>query len=184
MTLPVDLNHYISVDVETSGPNPSEHSLLSIGACTLAAPRQTFYIELQPDREHFVPQALAVSQLSLSELAEKGTPPGAALLRFADWLKEVIPQEIRPLFVAFNAPFDWSFVNDYFHRYLGYNPFGHNALDIKAFYMGKAGVTWEQTSLRVLSQRYLGEHHHLSHNALEDAMDQADVFIRILEEFS
>jgi hypothetical protein len=32
----------------------------------------------------------------------------------------------------FNAPFDWSFVNYYFHRFTGANPFGFTALDIKA----------------------------------------------------
>ena len=26
------------------------------------------------------------------------------------------------------------FVNDYFHRFLGRNPFGHAALDLKAFF--------------------------------------------------
>ncbi len=28
-------------------------------------------------------------------------------------------------FVAFNASFDWMFVKDYFHRFLGRNTFGH-----------------------------------------------------------
>jgi DNA polymerase III epsilon subunit-like protein len=183
MTFPSDINHFISVDVETSGPNPSEHSLLSIGACTLATPRHTFYIELQPDHDHFTHEALAVSHLSLAELAEKGTPPAEAMDKFEAWLKQTLPPAARPVFLAFNAPFDWSFVNDYFHRYLGHNPFGHNALDIKAFYMGRTGVSWDQTSLRVVSQRYLGDHR-LSHNALHDAMDQADVFLKIMEESS
>ena len=38
----------ISVDVETAGPNPSQYSLLSIGACLVDEPDQKFYIELTP----------------------------------------------------------------------------------------------------------------------------------------
>ena len=45
------------------------------------------------------------------------------------------------VFVGFNAPFDWSFVNYYFHRFLGHNPFGFTAVDIKAYYMGAADTT-------------------------------------------
>ncbi len=41
------------------------------------------------------------------------------------------------MFVALNAPFDWMFVADAFWRYLGRNPFGPSALDIKALYLGR-----------------------------------------------
>ncbi len=83
--------------------------------------------------------------------------------------------------MALNAPFDWMFVNDYFHRYLQRNPFGHSALDIKAFYMGFAGVHWAQTSIAcVLERGTCGRK--LTHNALQDARDQAEVFAHILEE--
>ena len=86
-----------------------------------------------------------------------------------------------PVFVAFNAAFDWMFVNDYFHRYLGRNPFGHTALDIKSFYMGLSGVCWEETTMRFVGPRYLGDQQ-LTHHALRDAMDQAQIFRKMLAE--
>ncbi|HJW89710.1 MAG TPA: 3'-5' exonuclease [Anaerolineales bacterium] len=172
---------FISVDVETAGPNPSQYSLLSIGACTLDEPRLTFYIELQPVNQAVQPEAQAIHGLDTDRLAEIGTPPAEAMQRFADWLSTVVLPGARPLFVAFNAPFDWMFVNDYFHRFLGSNPFGHTALDVKAYYMGLAGSSWSETSMRVLSKRYLGELA-LSHHALQDALDQADLFVQILEQ--
>jgi hypothetical protein len=73
------------------------------------------------------------------------------------------------------------FVNDYFHRYLGRNPFGHTALDIKAFYMGVTGVTWRETSMRTIAPRYLGDRT-LTHHALRDALDQAEIFRKLLDE--
>jgi DNA polymerase III epsilon subunit-like protein len=174
---------YIVVDVEAAGPNPSQYALLSIGACTVGEPRDTFYVELQPDREAATEQAVAVHGLSMDRLASEGTPPAEAMRRFSGWVAAVTPHGVRPLFVGFNAPFDWMFVNDYFHRYLGHNPFGHAALDIKALYMGAAGVPWEETSMRHLAPRYLGGAQ-LTHNALQDALDQARILEGILDELA
>ncbi|MBN1248090.1 MAG: 3'-5' exonuclease [Anaerolineae bacterium] len=171
---------YISVDVETSGPNPSDYDLLSIGACLAEDIEQGFYIELQPVTGNAIPGALAITDLSMDELAETGVPPAKALARFEAWLHEVVPETERPVFVAFNAPFDWMFVDDYFHRFLRRNPFGHSALDIKAFYMGLTGVSWAQTSMPYLAARYL-DGRKLTHHALQDARDQAEIFQHVLK---
>jgi len=165
---------YIVVDVEAAGPTPGQYALLSIGACTLGESRQTFYVELQPDRDAFTPEAMSVNRLSLERLAAEGLPPADAMQQFADWVARVVPQDARPVFTAFNAPFDWMFVNEYFYRYLGHNPFGHSALDMKAYYMGLHGVTWEETSYREISKQYLGKPG-LSHHALDDAIDEAEI---------
>lgn len=172
---------FISVDVETAGPTPENHALLSIGACLVEDPTLGFYIELQPDRPGFSPEALAVHGLSLDTLRESGIPPAEAMQALKDWVQHVTPPGSRPVFVAFNAPFDWMFVNIYFHRYLGANPFGHSALDIKAYFMGMQGGSWSQTSMNHISAHLLRETH-LSHNALSDAQDQAQIFRRMLEQ--
>jgi len=177
----IQVEAYISVDVETSGPNPSDYDMLSIGACLVDNPACGFYVELQPVTGNAILGSLAISDLSLEDLRENGIPPARALQRFETWLYTAVTAEQRPVFVALNAPFDWMFVNDYFHRYLRHNPFGHSALDIKAFYMGMAGTRWARTSMRYLAARYL-EGRKLTHNALQDAQDQAEVFSSILAE--
>jgi DNA polymerase III epsilon subunit-like protein len=170
---------YISVDVETAGPIPARYALLSIGACLVEDTASTFYVELQPDRFDTTPEAMAIGGFSLEALKESGVPPRDAMQAFADWVKGVVLPGQRPVFVAFNAPFDWSFVNDYFYRYLGETPFGHSALDIKAYYMGLTGVTWAETSMQHITA-HISEEKHLSHNALNDAQDQANIFRLIL----
>jgi DNA polymerase III epsilon subunit-like protein len=170
---------YISVDVETAGPNPAEYSLLSIGACTVFEPLETFYVELQPVHEAFSPEALQISGLSMEELREHGTPPQQAMGEFAGWLKRITTEDSKPIFVAFNAPFDWMFVEDYFHRYLGHNPFGHSAIDMKAYYMGWRRVPWRETGMDAVSE-YLTGKRTLSHHALQDARDQAELFRKML----
>ena len=172
---------FIVVDIEAAGPIPGEFAMLSLGAATLTDPQETFYIELQPDSEAFLPDALAVSGLSMQDLAMKGTPPRDAMDEFARWVVAVSPPDQKPVFTAFNAPFDWMFVNAYFHRYLSYNPFGHKALDIKALFMGLHQVPFGKTS-----HHYVCEHYNLkttlSHHALEDAIQEAQLLKLILDE--
>ena len=172
---------YISVDVETAGPNPSQYALLSIGACTVDERRRTFYVELKPGDLRSTSEAQGTHNLDMQALQASGLPPEEAMARFEEWVQEVTPPGVTPVFVGFNAPFDWMFVADYFQRTLGRNPFGHAALDIKALFMGMSGTSWGETTKSTLSPRYL-DGRHLSHNALSDALDQAEIFEKILAE--
>lgn len=173
---------YIVVDVETSGPDPCGYALLSIGACTITEPQETIYLELKPDSPNFIKEALDISALSLNELAVSGLSPSEAMQSFADWLKRINKDHKKPVFTAFNATFDWMFVNTYFHRYLGYNPFGYKALDIKACFMGLHRTRFDETSHKDLCD-YYQICIDLSHNALEDAINEAKIFKAIINEF-
>ena len=166
----------VSVDVESAGPNPTDYALLSIGACTLLEPRQIFYSELRPDKAKSEPASEQIHQLDLAQLAREGAPPMRALGQFAAWLEEAVSDPRGPLFLGFNAAFDWMFINDYFLHYLGANPFGHSAVDIKSFIMGLRRIAWDETRMASFSQQTL------SHNALEDAQHQADLFLGVLRD--
>ena len=174
---------YICVDVETAGPIPGDYSLLSIGACTIDVPVTTFYIELKPINEQVMPEAAQVHQLSLPRLEIEGVEPKQAMVQFDAWLKDQAGPNHQPVLVAFNAPFDWMFINYYFFHYLGYNPFGHAALDIKALYMGLAGVAWRQTSWRFIDPHFV-QVKGLTHHALQDALDQAKLFNKLLDDLN
>ena len=166
---------FISVDVETAGPIPGEFSLLSIGACAVFDPTKTFACELKPINENVDPKALEVSGLSLEELTRTGLDPADAMQRFNDWLQKVAGVDGTVVFVGFNAPFDWSFVNYYFHRFAGSNPFGFTALDIKALYMGATGCDWNDTRSSEIAAR-IKPTLRGDHNALHDAQYQAELF--------
>ena len=164
---------FYSIDVETSGPIPSEYSLLSLGAC-LIGEAATFSCHFKPLSSRADPEALKVSGLSMAELEREGTPPPEAMSNFADWIASTT-EEATPVFVGFNAAFDWSFVNYYFHRFLGHNPFGFAALDIKSLYMGQTGCSWRETRSSAVSQ-VLQPTRRGNHNALDDALAQAELF--------
>jgi DNA polymerase III epsilon subunit-like protein len=165
---------FISVDIEASGPIPGEYSMLSIGACVVGDSSQTFYAELKPLNDHFSEKALEVTGLSLVELNEKGELPAVAMVRFEQWILGV-SRDYRPVFVAFNATFDWSFTHWYFIKFLGRDPFGISGLDIKAYFMGKHHTAWGETIKKKVSSLYPPQTVH-THNALNDAMEQSEIF--------
>lgn len=176
-----DKDFYIVVDIEAAGPEPIQYPMLSLGAATILQPQETFYIELQPDSMNFQPEALSISGLSMEDLSVSGVPPADALQQLAGWVQNVTPEGHAPVFTAFNAPFDWMFVNTYFYRYLGYNPFGHKALDIKALFMGLYRVPFSATSHYYICEHF-GETSNLTHHALEDAVQEAKLLNRLLDE--
>ncbi|MEA9440270.1 3'-5' exonuclease [Aeromonas caviae] len=171
--------YYVSVDVETSGPIPGEFSLLSIGACLVTEPETSIYLELQPDSVKHDPEAVAVSGLDLGVLKREGLPPQEAMRAFAQWISAVAEAGQPVVFVGLNAPFDWSFVNYYFHKYLGYNPFGFTAIDMKAYFMGATGCIWKETKSSYMTA-CLTPLRRPNHNALDDALFQAELFALML----
>jgi len=165
---------FISVDVEASGPIPGEYSLLSIGACAAYEPSRAFACLVKPISTNADPKALEVTGLQLKELMVTGLTPEAAMEAFAKWVEEVSVGSV-PVFVGLNAAFDWSFVNYYFHKFYGRNPFGFAALDIKSLFMGAQGCSWRDTRSSKI-KRTLSATSEGTHDALEDAQYQAELF--------
>ncbi|MFF5183201.1 exonuclease [Streptomyces sp. NPDC000345] len=181
---------YISVDVEADGPIPGPYSLLSLGAAvagrqdadgfTAADPaRHTFYRELRPISEDFVPEALAVSGLDRRRLAEEGLDPALALAQFSRWVREV-SGDAQPVMCGYPASYDWMFLYWYLIRFTGGSPFGHSGcLDMKTLYAGKAGVPLRAVGKRSMPPELLPGRRH-THHALDDAVEQAELFANLM----
>jgi DNA polymerase III epsilon subunit-like protein len=181
----VDAETWISVDVETSGPTPASGSLLAIGACLVDRPEEGIEILVRPDpAQPWDEDAEAVHGLRREVLAREGRDPGEAMELLDAWLARVVPEGARPVFVAFNAPFDWMFVADLAWRHLRRNPFGISALDLKALYLGRhldVVERWSETSSDHVRARYRTDLPH-THRALDDAREQAAICRRIRDE--
>ncbi len=163
----------ISVDIEASGPSPSVGSLLSIGACLVDDPDVAIYLELKPLADRgWEAEAEAIHGLDRTHLEEFGLEPADAMRQLESWVDQA-SEGARPVFVGFNAPFDWMYVADYFWRYLGRNPFGISALDLKSYYMARHDIDrWAKTRRTDIDEQLELEPDH-SHQALEDARGQA-----------
>lgn len=170
---------YFSVDIESSGPIPSKYSMLSLGACLVDNIEETFYIEIQPISNEFVPEAIRISGFDLDRLKREGIAPKEAMFSFKNWI-ELNSKESRAVFVGFNACYDWQFVNWYLEFYTGSNPFGFGGIDIKSYFMGLSRETWSQTTSSQLPAKFRPDKAQ-THNALDDAQAQATIFRKMFE---
>lgn len=182
---------YISADIEADGPIPGPYSMLAFGLAVAGRfdgrsfePRDptasTFYRELRPISEKFDPQALEVSGLDRERLQREGTPPAAALSEASDWV-HVQAGDNRPVFVGYPIVFDWLFMHWYFVTFLGRSPFGFSAaLDMKTIYQQKARVTLDAAGRNDLPSFLQSQREH-THNALDDAIEQAEIFANLFD---
>ena len=92
---------------------------------------------------------------------------------FAEWLVETCEGR-RPVFVSDNPAYDWQWINYYFWKHLGKNPFGHSARMIGDFYAGLTGDFHNSNKWKKLR---VTKH---DHNPVNDARGNLEAFRRIL----
>jgi len=164
---------WVSIDIEADGPIPSEYSMISIGAVIIEdSLEKTFYAELKPVSKNFVPESLSISGFTREETL-KFEEPNKVMYRFKDWLNQNCKS--KPYFISDNNGFDWQFVNWYFHYFLGENPFGYNSSNLRSLYQGL------NVDMNV-NFKHLRKTEH-THNALDDAIGNAEVFLEIQNKF-
>jgi DNA polymerase III epsilon subunit-like protein len=168
------VNTYIIVDIETAGRIPVKHSILSIGACVAFDKSKTFYVELKPINKNYTKEAMSANKLSIKNLRKCGTTARKAMLKFEKWVKQVSGKN-KPVFVAWPATFDWLFINYYFHKFLGRNPFESRVLEMKSFFAAKTGLEITEVTRDKLFQMFPPTIKH-THNALDDALGFAEIF--------
>jgi hypothetical protein len=186
------LDVYFSADVETDGPIPGPFSMLSFGLVlagtfdgeTFRRPadyNQSFYRELRPVSDEFEIEALRVNGLDRDRLLTEGTLPTTAMTEAAKWVT-LLSGVGRPILVAYPLSFDWSFLYWYFVRFSKEgSPFNHSqCFDIKTAFAVKAHIPIASAGRTKLmpSLRPNGVH---THNALDDAIEQAQVFANLFE---
>ncbi|MHA5054343.1 exonuclease [Streptomyces sp. SD15] len=181
---------YISVDIEADGPIPGPYSMLSFGAAvagrqdadgfTPTDPEErTFYRELRPISEAFVPEALAMSGLDRARLAREGAEPGVALAEFSEWVRQVAVGA-QPVMCGYPAMYDWTFLYWYLIRFTGASPFGHSGcLDMKTLYATKAALPLRAVAKGTMPRELLSRRRH-THHALDDAVEQAELLANLM----
>jgi hypothetical protein len=182
---------FISVDVETDGPIPGPYSMLAAGLCVAGTydgtrferadlSAHTWYRELRPISDDFIPDALAVSGLDRDALVAHGSDPAEAMRHAADWVVDVCGRA-RPVLVAYPLSFDWMFLHWYWHRFAGGSPFGHSScLDIKTLAQQHTGAVLDRLWKSEPPADIAPDLPH-THNALDDAKEQAQLFANLFE---
>lgn len=160
---------YFSVDIEADGPAPGLFSMVSFGAVVVESGlSRTFYAELAPISDRWIPDALAVSGFTREQVMNFEDPP-SVMTRFEEWVNA--NSKGRPIFIADNPGFDFAFINYYFHAFVGSNPFGFSSRRIGDLYCGAKLDTFAKW-------KHLRKTNH-SHNALDDAKGNAEAIIEM-----
>jgi len=164
---------FIMVDIEADGPCPGEYSMVALGAVVVEDPPvKTFYATFRPVSEKWVPQALAVAGFLREETLLFGRPE-ESMERFIRWLEAA--GKGQPRFISDNNGFDWQFVNYYFWRFCGRNPFGHSSTNLGSLYNGVVRDFYK--SFKHLRQTVY------DHHPVNDAKGNAEAFVRIARDF-
>ncbi|MCC6646138.1 MAG: exonuclease [Polyangiaceae bacterium] len=176
---------YISTDIETDGPIPGPHSMLSFGSAAYAADKRllaTFEanLELLPGAtgDAKTMEWWATQPEAWAAARERPEPPAAAMARYVEWL-EGLPG--KPVFVAYPAGFDFLFVYWYLVKFTGGSPFSFSALDMRTFAMALLGCDYREASKRNMPRRWFDALPH-THKALDDAIEQGALFCNMLKE--
>lgn len=129
---------YIMVDVESDGNCPGIYNMICFGAVSIDDTTKTFYGTTRPITEKWDPEALAVSGFTREDTM-KFDEPSVTMAKFEKWLE----QFGRVHFISDNNGFDYGFINYYFHRFLGSNPFGHSSTNLNSLYKGMVKSTFK-----------------------------------------
>ncbi|MFD1369337.1 3'-5' exonuclease family protein [Actinoplanes sichuanensis] len=174
---------YVSTDIESDGPIPGPHSMLSFASAAFTADKTllgTFTANLTtlPEAQgHPETMAWWASQPQAWEASRKDQQdPATAMTAYRTWL-ENLPG--RPVFVGYPAAFDFMFVYWYLIRFTGTSPFSHSALDMKSYAMALLGTDFRATVKRTMPRSWFEESPH-THVALDDAIEQGNLFCAML----
>lgn len=183
---------YFSADVETDGPIPGPFSILSFAivyAGSFDGERfvrpdkyeRSIYLELKPISENFQEDALRVNGLDRARLSEKGEEPDHAMTRASRWVKQMAG-DAKPVLVAYPLSFDWTWLYWYFVQFCpDGSPFDYSrCFDIKTALAVKAGIPISEAGRSRLPSSLLPKHQH-THHALDDAIEQAEIFANVFE---
>ena len=129
---------------------------------------RSFYGQLKPISETFLPDALAVSGFSREQCLDFDEPK-SVMERFDVWLKENC--QGRMIFVSDNNGFDWQFINWYFHHFTGKSPFGFSSTNLGSLYKGLKQDTF-------VNFKHLRKTKH-THHPVDDAKGNAEALLQM-----
>lgn len=176
---------YVSTDVETDGPIPGPHSMLSFGSAayledkTLIGTFEANLELLEGAQGHSQTMEWWQSQPEAWQACRENLQaPAVAMKNYVSWIK-ALPG--KAVFVGYPVAFDFMFVYHYLIRFAGESPFSHSALDMKTLAMAILKCPYRDATKRRMPRRWFDDLPH-THKALDDAIEQGALFCNMLHE--
>lgn len=195
MTEKIKKEVFVSMDVESDGPFPGLHSMLSVGYAAFTddqlEPVSTFTRNLDfiegatqdPNTMAWWNSTPALRML-YAETRENTIPGEQFVQDWIDWRNANFPpNEWDMAIVCMPLTYDWKFPDYYFCRYNGHNPLGFSrGIDLKSYAYARLGTRWVKTTKKKMPKRWFSDLPH-THNALDDAVEQGHLFMNMRREF-
>ncbi|MFW6247294.1 MAG: exonuclease [bacterium] len=159
------------VDVEHDGPMPPDYSMVCFGVVKIdKSLDKTFYGQVKPISDNWNEQALSISGFNRDQHL-KFDEPEMVMSMFADWLQK--NSNGRPVFISDNNGSDFLWINYYFHKYYGSNPFGWSSRRIGDLYCGMQNNMYAKW-------KHLRSTKH-THNPVDDAKGNAEALLKMYD---
>jgi hypothetical protein len=178
---------YVSTDIESDGPIPGPHSMLSFGSVAFddEGNELGFFTRnletLEGARGH--PDTMkwwATQSIAWEACRKDPASPTTALPEYVAWVGS-LPG--KPVFVGYPVAFDFLFMHWYLHRFTGGSPFSHSALDMKTLAMSLLGgkLRYREATKRNMPRAWFPPNSH-NHVAVDDAREQGLLFVAMRKE--
>lgn len=171
---------YFMLDVEANGQPPAVGEMSAFGC--IAIPK---YYAIEPvkyygflgilNRELYGDRPKTSDRVECVMAGETDfiESPKMIMESFNDWIKTFTVKQ--PMFISDNNGWDYQWINFYFWKYLGYNPFGHSSTNLGSLYKGLVKNFRKNF-------KYLRKTKH-DHNPCNDALGNVEAFIHLLKEY-
>lgn len=179
---------YFSTDVESDGPIPGPHSMLSFASAVFDI--NGYIGDCVGINLHLLPGACphpdtqkfwADHPKEYLATRENLHTPETAIKFYVEWVDLVCrTNDAKPVFVAYPAGYDFMFMYWYMIKFAGRSPFSFSALDMKTYSMGILKKGYRECTKRNFPKQWFTENKH-THIALEDAKEQGEIFINMLK---
>ncbi len=175
---------YLSMDIEATGPIPGPNSMISLGAAMFSEDGvcgSTFSVNLKELPGSFYdPDTLEWWQdntLAWDQATENPQDPQEAMESFIKWVKTAAGDSVV-VPVCYPAAFDYMFIYWYLKSFLtDCSPFSFSCLDIKSFAAAKLNIPYRNVNKKTLPKADTPH----THIAVEDAIGQGEIFIKLLK---
>lgn len=164
----------IVVDVEADGPVPGSdmYSMVCFGAVVVDKEgkfNKTFYGKTAPISKLWQPEALAISGFTRGQ-HESFNNPEDEIVDFYDWVNA----QGKCIFISDNLAFDWQWINYYFHKYIGKNPFGFSGQRIGDKFQGYFNNPYYKWKKHRITKH--------THNPVDDAKGNAEALLYLYKQ--
>lgn len=158
------------VDVESDGAIIGDNSMVCFGVVKVDTDlKTTFYGQTKPISPEYNPDALAISGFSREEHETFDTPEDV-MKRFAEWLSK--NSKGKPILISDNNGYDAPWINYYFLKFYGANPFGWTSRRIGDLFCGAEHDMYYKWKQHRTTES--------THNPVNDAMANAEALLYLL----